>query len=72
MTTLPVLPDFRVVNLGTIVTFTPISGIAQAWADENVDTPGWAFMGNTICCDHRMAQPILDAIVAEGFVVEGR
>lgn len=53
--------DFVIRDHGTIVTFTPISEAALEFM-RDVDSEPWQWLGPTLCVDHRMAQPLVDAI----------
>lgn len=59
------MPDFHVVNHGSIFTFTPLTPAAQDWWDENVDDPSG--LG---AVEPRYAVPLLEGICDEGFTVQ--
>ncbi len=61
--------DVKVFNQGSVIGLCPVSEAGQSWIDENVAVPGWAVMGKTVWCDHRMAQPIIDGLEADGLEV---
>lgn len=63
------MTDFRINDQGSVVGFTPVSQSAKEWFDENVQSEGWQWMGNTLYADHRMAQGLIEGIEAEGFEV---
>ena len=61
--------DFSYRDEGSIVMVTPITDDARAWVAENVDAPGWAWMGESFAVDHRMADALLEAIEGAGFSI---
>lgn len=63
--------DFIVEDHGTVWRFHPLTPEAAEWVDENVDVPGWAWMGLAFCADHRPAADLLAGIQGEGFRVQG-
>jgi len=60
--------DFRVRDEGTIVLLYPQNDAARMWIDEHLYGEGGApvWFGGAVTIDHRMAQPILDGIEADG------
>lgn len=63
-------PDFRITDEGSLVGFKPVSEAALDWITENVESEPWQWMGTYLWVDHRMAQPLLDGIIAAGFEVQ--
>jgi len=63
------MQDFQVEDFGTIVRISPITENCQDWCDEHVEVPDYMLIGfsHAFNCDHRMAQPIIDALIGEGF-----
>lgn len=63
--------DFSVSDQGTIIIVTPITENCVEWCDKHVDAPDYMLVGDHgFACDHRMAQPIIEALVDEGFEPE--
>ena len=61
--------DIRIIDDGSLIGFKPVSEECLDWINENVESAGWQWMGNTLWVDHRMAGPLLDGIIAAGFEV---
>lgn len=60
-------PDVIVQDHGTIVLFYPRSERAQEWWSENVeDGPS---LGRNHAVEHRLAQRIVDGLVADGLEI---
>lgn len=64
------MADFTAIDQGSIVMLRPNTDAAREWMDENVHAESWQWQGDFLCIDHRMAQPLLDGIEAEGFTGE--
>lgn len=64
----PAVPDFYVVNEGTIFLLQPITPEAQSWIDEHIED---AFcFGSAVVCEHRYIADIVAGIQADGLRVE--
>jgi hypothetical protein len=59
------VPDFHIINHGSIVTFQPLTPEAQSWWDENVnDESGLGAV------EPRYAGPIVEGILEEGMTIQ--
>jgi hypothetical protein len=61
--------DFRISDQGSIVLIEPVSDAAREWTAENVQLENWQWLGPAFTVDHRMADPLIAAIVDDGFAV---
>ncbi len=62
--------DFVVDRMGSIVGVTPMNQAAREWIDENCQTEGWQWLGDTLNMDIRMAPAVVQGIADDGFTVE--
>lgn len=63
------MPDYRIIDEGTIVGIVPLTDLTAAWLDEHCDIAP-AKIGLPVWCDHRMAQPIIDHLAYDGYLKE--
>ena len=61
--------DVRVENHGGIFMFTPMTGTARSWVDENVHIESWMWMGASFACDQRFAEDLAMGMQDAGLVV---
>ncbi len=66
----PVGPDFRVLDQGSVVVFTPLSAEARSWVNEFIGIKHWQRLGGGFALGHRDAQYLADAITFAGFTGE--
>lgn len=64
------MPDFRILNEGSIVIVTPDTDEAQVWLDENVITPETMTWGRGIVVEARYISDLITGIKADGLTVE--
>jgi hypothetical protein len=62
--------DIQILNQGTLIGFRAISEAGAEWIKEHLDAPDYMRMGRVIWSDHRMAQPIIDGMEADGMVLQ--
>ena len=55
---------------GTIIMLCPANAEAQEWLDEHVEAEAWQYMGEWLCVDRRMAEPLLEGMQEAGIVLE--
>jgi hypothetical protein len=53
----------------SMVLFTPESDAAREWLEENLETEGWQWLGDSLALDGRCAPPIVDGMLAAGLEV---
>jgi len=63
------MSDITIHDQGSVVGFTPHSGKAWVWFEENVQSEGWQWMGTTLWVDHRFALPLLEGLMEADFEV---
>jgi hypothetical protein len=63
--------DFRVTYHGTITTITPLSDACRDWLEEYADIERWQRFGNAIAVEPRYVEQLAEAMIEEGFVMEG-
>jgi len=63
--------DFRLTYHGTITTITPLSDACREWVEENVASEPRQRFGNSIAVEPRYVEHLAEAMIEEGFVVEG-
>ena len=61
------MPDFCIIDSGSLVGFTPLNDNARQWMNDNVESESWQWLGRSLQVDHRMAQGLVDLIEEEGF-----
>lgn len=61
-------PDVSVTDNGSVVGFTPNTTEAKSWFNENVQSEGWQWMGQTLWVDHRMAGDLMAGLEGEGML----
>ena len=60
------MPQFQIIDAGSLVGFLPLTDDASAWWDENVaDGP---CLGRVRYVEHRFADDIIDGLVSEGLI----
>jgi len=64
------MPDVILRNEGTIVMLTPMTPDVKEWFDENVQSEGWQWMGESLCIDSRFAMDLVIGINEAGFSIE--
>ena len=64
------MADFRVHNQGSVVGFTPVSGAARAFIEDEVASEPWQWLGSTLWVDWRAAQGLVDFIGENGFSIK--
>jgi len=62
--------DVTVIDHGSVVQFGPFSDRGREWVDENVETEGWQWLGNTFSVDHRYAPQLLHGFEGAGLSVD--
>jgi|TARA_Y100000310_G_scaffold80366_1_gene77046 hypothetical protein len=65
------MTDFKAVDHGTVLGFTPLTDEAQEFLDEQVHIEDWQWVGKQFYVDHRPAQHLIDGIVSAGLSVGG-
>ena len=66
------MPDFRIVNHGSVSTVLALSEAAQAWAQENIAVPDFCGSPTHFVNDTRPVYDLMEPIAAnEGFDVDG-
>lgn len=63
------MPDFHVINHGSIFTFAPLTPAAQDWWDDNVD-PENPTLGGAYAVESRYASAIAEALFEEGLTIQ--
>jgi hypothetical protein len=63
--------DFRINDQGSLVGFTPLSGAAQVFLEDQVEAESWQFLGSTLWVDHRMATGLIEALDVNGLSYGG-
>ena len=61
--------DVHIINSGSIVTFYPCSKAAKDWLHENVAAEPFQWFGGNLCVEHRYADDLINALIAEGLSV---
>lgn len=61
--------DVRVFDHGSLIGIMPLTDLARAWIDENVD-PDAPYLGRQMMVERRYAPDIIDALSGEGFEVD--
>ena len=61
--------DVEVIDYGTIVLFRPITGLCQAWIDENVQEDAMWF-GGSLAVEHRYATYLIEGMAEYGLTLE--
>lgn len=62
--------DFIIDRSGSIIGITPMNQDAREWLDENVQSEGWQWLGETLNVDIRMAGEVVAGMQAAGLNVE--
>jgi hypothetical protein len=63
------MPDFRLLNAGTIAVLTPCSTAAEDWVDEYIDPDHQEWAGGVVI-EHRFVLDILNGIDGVGLTVD--
>ena len=63
------MPDFLIADHGSIVWIVPVTQAAHQWLDDNAVAEPWQWRGGALSIDHRVAQDLIQAIAAAGFVI---
>lgn len=61
--------DVSTENHGSLFRFNIHTEAAQAWVDENVDAPGYLWMGKSFHVEPRYAEPIVQGMIDAGLEV---
>ncbi len=61
------MPDFLIINHGSVVTVRPLTDAAKDWCCENVEMPDWG--GYNIPVEPRYAGALIDGIIESGFTI---
>lgn len=61
------MPDFRVIDFGSLVQFEPMTADAVAWWDEHTDVE--EFCAQNHVAEHRYAGDIINGILADGLTI---
>lgn len=61
--------DFHATLRGSIVQLEVLSAAGREWLDENVESEGWQWLGNTLCIDYRLWAQLQDGIIEAGLSV---
>lgn len=61
--------DVEIDDCGGIVRITPQTDAGNEWIDENVQSEGWQWMGNSLCVDHRFADNLISGMQGHGLEV---
>ena len=62
--------DFRIVDHGSVVSFTPLSLDAQTFTDTELQIVGWQWMGSAFSVDRRIALELREVLVDAGFSLQ--
>lgn len=60
---------FTVEDHGSIVLIRPLTSDVSEWLVENVD-PEAQWYGGALACEPRYVEPLVDALVAEGWAAQ--
>jgi len=62
--------DFRVTNHGSVVLITPLTDQGTSWLNENVQTESWQWFGNSLSCEPRYVEDLLNGAINDGLLAE--
>lgn len=63
------MADIVVSNHGSIFVFEPHSDAARQWLDEEVESEGWQWFGESLCVSHGYALDLAQAALDAGLEV---
>lgn len=61
--------DFKVVNHGSIILFTPHTDEAKQWIDDNISDDA-QFWGDSLVVEPRYAGPLANGIAGDGLSIQ--
>lgn len=61
---------FRVEDHGSIVLLRPLTADVEEWIEEHVGGEDTQYWGSAVVVEPRYIEPIVQALVAEGFVAQ--
>jgi hypothetical protein len=64
------MPDVLIENHGSIAMFTPMTPAAREWVDENLGIEPWQMMGESVACEPRCLDNLVEGMREAGLVVE--
>ena len=62
--------DIRIHQDGSMVGLEIVSDTAKTWVDENVDSEGYQWLGNTLWVEARFAGTVAHGAINDGLTVE--
>lgn len=65
-------PDFIVYQHGTVWSFQAVTKAAKLFVEEHVHVEPWQGIPAAFTADYRPSRDLVEALIAEGYVVEGR
>lgn len=66
----PKVNDFVVRPHESVWTFEPTTESAKSFVRTDLDVQGWQWLGPAFGVDYRLANDLIAALEAEGFVIE--
>jgi len=69
MATTKATPDVLVANAGSVFTFCPLTPVAKAWFDENIQPEPHQWLGHVLCVEHRFAWGLAEGMKDAGLVL---
>ncbi len=65
-------PDFIVYQHGTVWSFQAVTEAARLVIEEHVLVEPWQGIPAAFTADYRPARHLVEALIADGYIVEGR